>query len=604
MVHIAIEQNTNETMIPVSDTGTATVAVAVAARDVWRDLATTAVAAVCEPRTLTTGVMVAGTRVVTLGAGGSVPSAVFTPLCEDGRPVVPLYRMSANDVGSPLSLHPSFLADWHDWTAGDGAFHLSVMPILYAIAVCVVVAWTALCTVIGVGWGRRPWLQRIALFSSAVYLTVLFGLATHYLQVQYNDPITKGFIGLAGMRDSVNTQATRIAALCLNTLLLLALVQTVIPLFDRQKEKRMALWIGVVLTAATQVVWGLAVFHQVSDNESLSVMPALLYLFQITLWVLLAACVAYYAITKWEFVVKRSPLAFFSVLAVVCSLLNVAFFIVDVGGWWMANWLDSLSWAATVLNIITVWEWIGRVERTQRHIEHDRVLGRRLFEDDYYFPQARPASIAAVSMSSEESMHVRDQVDNRDESHGSDDDGDDDEQANIRANEAGSQFANQPASQPSNEPSRQPDDGNPNQNPSQTENESDRTPNGIASPRKPSDPSWPHDDDENDHHHRRIQYTVGAKTVGEYLRLALRPLLLVTDSLIAAGEIRGGSPLSGVDLISTHSLPSTTQPRPSLERFTYPVRHLSARCPAEPLDEHLPDPGPANADNSLRHTHS
>jgi hypothetical protein len=275
------------------------------------------------------------------------------------------------------------LENWSQWVDGVGAFHLSIIPIMYALSIGFVVTWVSLCIAVIVGWSRRPWLQRLTLFASAVYLTVLFGLATNNLRVQYN---TNSEMGIEGMRESISSRATRILSLFLNTLLLLALVQTAIPLFDRQREKRMVLWIGVALTAATQVVWGLSVFDD-GNSVGLSIMPALFYLFQIMLSVMFAACVTYFIMTKWAFTSQRSLLPF-SILAFICASLNIVFFIIDVAGWWRANWLDSISWGSTIIAIIVVWEWMWRVDHLQRRMEHQKVLGRRVFDDDVGFGAA------------------------------------------------------------------------------------------------------------------------------------------------------------------------------------------------------------------------
>ncbi|KAA8910839.1 hypothetical protein TRICI_004027 [Trichomonascus ciferrii] len=280
--------------------------------------------------------------------------------------------------GRPVGCDLHALVDeWRDWVQNtdEGGFHSSLSPLLYSLSSSTVIC--VLLNLVIFDGPRRPFLQKFSITLSSVYLLTGFIFATRKLELQYNEGFQEGNL----LRYELETsRAINILHVIFDTILLSMEVQTLMSLFPRQKEKRLIFWVGGALIVVSQVLWSVSVFDP-NSNRKESALPAFVYLFQISISIMYFGCVVYYAVTKHRSAFNRS-LGFFSFVSMLASVAPIALFIVDVGGWWVVEWTDSVSWLTSILSIVTVWEWARRVESRERHREKDRVLGRQIYEDE------------------------------------------------------------------------------------------------------------------------------------------------------------------------------------------------------------------------------
>lgn len=336
---------------------------------IWRDGRKSKTYPACKPLTLSEGSFVYKSKTVHFGKNMS--AATFTPLCKNGRPITVIDKIPKFDILT------SIRDEWKEWVhhTDDGGFHSSLSPLLYSLSSSTVIC--VLLNLVIFDGPRRPFLQKFSISLSSIYLLTTFIFATCKLQSQYYSGYQDGI----SLRYELETlTALNILHVIFDTILLAMEVQTLMSLFPRQKEKRLIFWVGGTLIIISQVLWSVSVFDP-NSNMGSSPLPAFVYLFQISISVLYAGCVIYYTVTKYKSALHRR-LIFFTLVSHLASFAPIALFIVDVGGWWVVEWTDSVSWLTSILSIITVWEWARRVEVRERHREKTRVLGRQVFEDE------------------------------------------------------------------------------------------------------------------------------------------------------------------------------------------------------------------------------
>ncbi|KAF5095755.1 hypothetical protein D0Z00_003027 [Geotrichum galactomycetum] len=268
------------------------------------------------------------------------------------------------------------MAEWKDWISDGGRFAKSVVPLMYSIAASFAMCWLLLLIVMGFQT-HRPVLYRLSLLCCSIYLLVVL---INFTKI-FNDQFDRGYLDALEARHIVKfKRKLHILNLAFNTLIYFAQVQVAMSLFNRQKEKRMVLWLGGSLTIVAQTIYGISVFHPASILTSLSTFA---YLFQIALGVLYSCCVFYYAITNRQSSLMHNPsMLFLTVLALLAAMSPIILFIVDLVNVWIFEWTDALSWVTSMLAIVTVREWADRVYIEEKIREKNGVLGRQVFEDE------------------------------------------------------------------------------------------------------------------------------------------------------------------------------------------------------------------------------
>jgi hypothetical protein len=237
-----------------------------------------------------------------------------------------------------------------------------------------------------IGVGTRPWLQKVAALTVAISLTLATADTFKIAERQYEN----GFMDAMKLRDEVVAgMEIKVSRVISDIFLWLAQVQTLIRLFPRHKEKVIIKWVGFALILLDITFTSLNSFGPYNDKRSPrhfeTAIPALSYLFQLSLSMLYAAWVMYYAITKRRvaFYHPMMPnIALVALLSIVAILTPVVFFITDISNYTIAGWGDYFRWVGAAAASVIVWEWVERIEALEREERKDGILGREIYDGD------------------------------------------------------------------------------------------------------------------------------------------------------------------------------------------------------------------------------
>lgn len=327
-------------------------------------------------------------------------AAVFRPQCTSAAQGI--------DMGGEITV-----ADTRD------PFHASITPQAYATGAATVIAWMLVIMLIitprtfhagnasghsglmgrrrgiisgasgggsVIGVGSRPWLQKVAALTVALSLTLATADTFKIAARQYND----GFIDAMDLRDEVvASMEIRVSRVISDVFIWLAQVQTLIRLFPRHKEKVMIKWVGFALILLDITFSSLNSFGPYDNNSRPThfdtAIPALSYLFQLSLSMLYAAWVMYYAITKRRYAFYHAMMWNMTVVAslsIIAILTPVVFFITDIANDTIAGWGDYFRWVGAAAASVIVWEWVERIEVLEREERKDGILGREVYDGD------------------------------------------------------------------------------------------------------------------------------------------------------------------------------------------------------------------------------
>ena len=131
-------------------------------------------------------------------------------------------------------------------------------------------------------------------------------------------------------------------------------------IFQRQKDKRMALLIGIVATLASQVIWAIAQFYTPADaNEASDILPAFIYLVRIAMALCYAAIITVFFISKIQIILANKNL--------VVNFANVYFdiqpsgiFVADVSNAFVYELSEIFSVVNYVIGVVIPWEWCNK----------------------------------------------------------------------------------------------------------------------------------------------------------------------------------------------------------------------------------------------------
>ncbi|KAF2743196.1 PalH-domain-containing protein [Sporormia fimetaria CBS 119925] len=296
-------------------------------------------------------------------------------------------------------------------------FHASITPQAYATGAATVIAWMLVIMLIitprtffvggasprtglmgrrgmisgasgggsVIGVGTRPWLQKVAALTVAVSLTMATADTFKIAQHQYEE----GFMDAMKLRSQVaSSTEIRVSRVISDVFIWLAQVQTLIRLFPRHKEKVLIKWIGfalVLLDIVFSCLNNFGPYNPARPKSFDSAIPALSYLFQLSLSMLYAAWVVYYAITKRRYAFYHSMMwniTVVALLSIVAILTPIVFFITDIANHTIAGWGDYFRWVGAAAASTIVWEWVERIEALEREERKDGILGREVYDGD------------------------------------------------------------------------------------------------------------------------------------------------------------------------------------------------------------------------------
>ncbi|KAH8599588.1 PalH/RIM21-domain-containing protein [Bisporella sp. PMI_857] len=338
----------------------------------------------CTPFTLpSNGVLfLASDTIVTLTS-----NAVFEPECTTNPNDIIITDQSGDA--------PSAVTDYRD------PFYASTLPQCYALAATTVIAYMLVIMLVitprtflhrgAIVLGRRGFTNGPAGSDAVAALTVAISLSIatadtfQVAEEQYNSGIMDAFDLQQRVENGLELKIIRIIS---DTFLWLAQAQTLIRLFPRQREKIIIKWTAFALITLDVLfsILNTFVYRGASRPRSfVDAVPALAYLFQLTLSLLYCAWVMYYALAKRRVAFYHPQMrnqCLVALLSLASILIPVVFFVLDISKPTVAAWGDYVRWVGAAAASVVVWEWVERIECLERNDKKDGILGREVFDGD------------------------------------------------------------------------------------------------------------------------------------------------------------------------------------------------------------------------------
>lgn len=329
---------------------------------------------------------------------------VFQPACQ--APIAhPAIITNGGITTDQTSIGDPQVSDLRD------PFYASTFPQCYALAATTVIAYTLVIMLLvaprsfldggvvvlgkrgftspnnGISIGGRPWLQKVAALSVAVSLTIATVDTFRVAEDQYK-------IGNANAEELQRLVAEgtqlKIIRIISDTFLWLAQAQTLIRLFPRQREKVIIKWTAFALITLDVIFGALNSFQYTGPGNTrprsfTDAVPALNYLFQLSLGLLYAAWVIYYSLMKKRYAFYHplmKNISLMAMLSILAVIVPVVFFILDISKSEFTAWGDYVRWVGAAAASVIVWEWVERIEALEREEKKDGILGREVFDGD------------------------------------------------------------------------------------------------------------------------------------------------------------------------------------------------------------------------------
>ena len=239
-------------------------------------------------------------------------------------------------------------------------------------------------TVIGVG--SRPWLQKLAASTLAISMTIVTADAFRYAEKQYNAGYEDAEELSTKIVDGLEIKIVRVVS---ESFLWLAQAQTLIRLFQRHREKLVIKWTAFVLISL-EIVFTILIYFVDENNPHQprafqNSIPALNYLFALSLNICYAAFVIVFALRKRRFAFynpQMQSMPLMALLSLTAVLVPVIFFILDLSKPDVSGWGSYVRWVGACAASVVVWEWVERIEALEREEKKDGILGREVFDGD------------------------------------------------------------------------------------------------------------------------------------------------------------------------------------------------------------------------------
>ncbi|KAF6839732.1 ph-response regulator protein palh rim21 [Colletotrichum plurivorum] len=295
-------------------------------------------------------------------------------------------------------------------------FYASTFPVFYALAATTVTAYMLVIMLFitprsfldggvvylgrrgftgggtsnGISIGGRPWLQKVAAVTVAISLTIASADTFKVAEQQYQWAIQDAKRLQSEVMDGTELKVIRLIS---DTFLWLAQAQTLTRLFPRQREKVIIKWTAFALITLNLIFSALNSFQYPTSGSQgnarprsfVDAVPALGYLFQLSLGLLYAAWVIYYSLMKKRYAFYHplmKNMVLVSTLSLFAILVPVVFFVLDMAKPEFIGWGDYVRWVGAAAASVVVWEWVERIEALEREEKKDGILGREIFDGD------------------------------------------------------------------------------------------------------------------------------------------------------------------------------------------------------------------------------
>jgi hypothetical protein len=336
------------------------------------------------------------------------PSATSTPL-PDVIEVTTLMMASSGSFAVDETVSGPGFSELRD------PFYMTTYPIFYTLAGTTVIAYTLVIMLFiaprsfvqggvvylgrrnaftngstGVAFGHRPWFQKVACLTVAISLTIATGTTFKTVARHYSYGIVQNSQRLQA--DVMDGTPLKIIRLVSDTFLWLAQAQTLMHLYPKAKQKAIIKWATFALITLEIIFSALNSFQYANTGSNgntrprsfVDAIPALSYLFQLTMGLLYAAWVMYYIFTKRRYafyhpLMKNMWLV--ALIGLIAILIPIVFFILDISKPQVAAWGDYVRWVGAAAASVMVWEWVERIETLESEQKKDNILGRQIHDD-------------------------------------------------------------------------------------------------------------------------------------------------------------------------------------------------------------------------------
>ncbi|QLQ80864.1 hypothetical protein HG537_0E02190 [Torulaspora globosa] len=317
-----------------------------------------------------------------------IEQVYFQNFCEDGAPVYNAAKIKSR------YLHYSDLKiqDWKSYTTAssiedlNGSFAYGIYPVILCFtANFVITVFLTLLTFINIKGKRYRYAARLLKIGSMISSVNIVVFVTRALKQLSKEHEAYGVTTTAGIME-LFTDNMVFSILDLISFFLLQLCQVMIVtrLFHRNSEKRMVFFLGVLLVLIANVLWAIA--HLAGSNrendEHWEIMSPFVYLFRIAVAASYASIIISYGIMKRRFCFASAQMAILTVLTALVLFLQPALFLADVSNVWLSGVGELFNSACYVGSTSIVWEWLGRLEASERREEAQSILGRPIYVDD------------------------------------------------------------------------------------------------------------------------------------------------------------------------------------------------------------------------------
>lgn len=334
--------------------------------------------------------------------------AAFRPMCEQTTSPIIIANpgVTMEETAGSSDITNIAYSDFRD------PFYASTFPQCYALAATTVIAYTLVIMLFitprsfldggvvmlgrrsftdggtgGTNIGGRPWLQKVAALFVAISLTIATVDTFRVAEQQYSQGIQNAEVLQQEVLGGTELKVIRIIS---EAFLWLAQAQTLIRLFPRRREKIIIKWTAFALIALGVIFDSLNSFLYTNQGSLrprsfTDAIPALSYLFQLSLGVLYAAWVIYYSMMKKHYAYyhpQMRNICLVALLSVLAVLVPVVFFILDIRKPDFTGWGDYVRWVGAAAASVIVWEWVERIEALEREEKKDGILGREVFDGD------------------------------------------------------------------------------------------------------------------------------------------------------------------------------------------------------------------------------
>lgn len=359
-------------------------------------------------------------------------NATFGFLCENGMPCL----SSVNKMLSRLGIGQTsfFASGWKQYLDETGAltvlprYSYSVYP--FVVSLCTSLVVTLFCTSIIFTkhylTAFKPGLlmKAACIISSAQMIAInVMALTNLQKQAQLGKSISRELLGVL-----MDSKGLNVMYLIGFFFLLMCQVDIVKRLYPRRKERKSVVAVGTFLVVLTETLWGVSNFTSdarhyvsnivISDDDSmlsvqgpsmfLSILPAFIYLLEISLSMMFSCILMVYCTSKRKFL-KNWKMAPITVVMLLGVNTPICFFIADISNVWVNKLSDLFNMVSYVVTNVTTWEWLNRVEQMRKYDQKRNVLGRPFFLDNYVARSKDETEGVGSAASQESSYNLRPQ---------------------------------------------------------------------------------------------------------------------------------------------------------------------------------------------------